>query len=555
MVIPEPDDNISQGEVESLLQCDQQQQMNQPILSSLGRQASIYSLTLDEFQHTICEEGKNFWSMNMDEFLTSIWNAEEGINYTVNTTTNNIIVIDDNNNNNSVLDDNNNSAVVDNQAMQLSLNEAIISSTKGIARQQSLARATLLALPAPLCLKTVDEVWSEIHRGVQDHGQQQQQQQNNNTTNLENNSKLVVQNSETITRQTTFGHEMTLEDFLIKAGIVREQTTIPVQQQQHTTQQLQQQFGMQQQQTTTQQQQQPPQQQPTTQQQQQQQQPTTQQQQEQPQQQPTTQQELQQQFGMYQSANNPGNMSLSFPTRPVILMPNGGGAAVVGPPYQAMPNSCSVMVEPSMYSQQQQQQLQPVCYGGRVGNGGGYGSGQPMGMVAAPLSPATSEGMCGISQQQQVDITVNQFGVDMGGQRGKKRILESGTVEKVVERRQRRMIKNRESAARSRARKQAYTVELEAELNNLKEENNNLKQALVMCQCLYLIIIITFYGWILVLSSVDNNFAFILYLDQEEIENNRKQQLFEELELRACTRAQKTKDKMRSLRKNLSCLM
>jgi len=37
-----------------------------------------------------------------------------------------------------------------------------------------------------------------------------------------------------------------------------------------------------------------------------------------------------------------------------------------------------------------------------------------------------------------------------GGVRGRK----SGTVEKVVERRQRRMIKNRESAARSRARKQ-----------------------------------------------------------------------------------------------------
>jgi ABA responsive element binding factor len=82
--------------------------------------------------------------------------------------------------------------------------------------------------------------------------------------------------------------------------------------------------------------------------------------------------------------------------------------------------------------------------------------------------------------------------------------------EKSVERRHRRMIKNRESAARSRARKQvsvvllvnyslfvqcqfwhgadragdthsvvlmlqAYTVELEAELNHLKEENARLK--------------------------------------------------------------------------------
>uniref|UniRef100_A0A0A9GL82 BZIP domain-containing protein n=1 Tax=Arundo donax TaxID=35708 RepID=A0A0A9GL82_ARUDO len=49
-------------------------------------------------------------------------------------------------------------------------------------------------------------------------------------------------------------------------------------------------------------------------------------------------------------------------------------------------------------------------------------------------------------------------------------------VEKVVERRQRRMIKNRESAARSRARKQAYTMELEAEVQKLKELNAELQK-------------------------------------------------------------------------------
>ncbi|XP_021319491.1 bZIP transcription factor TRAB1 [Sorghum bicolor] len=51
-------------------------------------------------------------------------------------------------------------------------------------------------------------------------------------------------------------------------------------------------------------------------------------------------------------------------------------------------------------------------------------------------------------------------------------------VEKVVERRQRRMIKNRESAARSRARKQAYTMELEAEVQKLKEQNEELQKKL-----------------------------------------------------------------------------
>ncbi|KAK9942080.1 hypothetical protein M0R45_007769 [Rubus argutus] len=52
----------------------------------------------------------------------------------------------------------------------------------------------------------------------------------------------------------------------------------------------------------------------------------------------------------------------------------------------------------------------------------------------------------------------------------------NGALEKVVERRQRRMIKNRESAARSRARKQAYTLELEAEVAKLKEMNEELQR-------------------------------------------------------------------------------
>ncbi|GER32643.1 BZIP transcription factor [Striga asiatica] len=49
-------------------------------------------------------------------------------------------------------------------------------------------------------------------------------------------------------------------------------------------------------------------------------------------------------------------------------------------------------------------------------------------------------------------------------------------VEKSVERRQKRMIKNRESAARSRARKQAYTHELENKVSLLEEENERLKR-------------------------------------------------------------------------------
>ncbi|TKY49811.1 ABSCISIC ACID-INSENSITIVE 5 protein 2 [Spatholobus suberectus] len=59
---------------------------------------------------------------------------------------------------------------------------------------------------------------------------------------------------------------------------------------------------------------------------------------------------------------------------------------------------------------------------------------------------------------------------------GKKRGTSEDMVEKTVERRQKRMIKNRESAARSRARKQAYTTELEHKVSLLEEENEKLRR-------------------------------------------------------------------------------
>lgn len=59
---------------------------------------------------------------------------------------------------------------------------------------------------------------------------------------------------------------------------------------------------------------------------------------------------------------------------------------------------------------------------------------------------------------------------------GRKRGASDGIPDKVVERRQKRMIKNRESAARSRARKQAYTNELENKVSRLEEENERLKK-------------------------------------------------------------------------------
>uniref|UniRef100_A0A7N0VDG3 BZIP domain-containing protein n=2 Tax=Kalanchoe fedtschenkoi TaxID=63787 RepID=A0A7N0VDG3_KALFE len=59
---------------------------------------------------------------------------------------------------------------------------------------------------------------------------------------------------------------------------------------------------------------------------------------------------------------------------------------------------------------------------------------------------------------------------------GRKRVAPGEVVEKTVERRQKRMIKNRESAARSRARKQAYTNELENKISYLEEEIERLKK-------------------------------------------------------------------------------
>ncbi|KAJ0713907.1 putative transcription factor bZIP family [Helianthus annuus] len=59
---------------------------------------------------------------------------------------------------------------------------------------------------------------------------------------------------------------------------------------------------------------------------------------------------------------------------------------------------------------------------------------------------------------------------------GRKRVASGDLMDKTVERRQKRMIKNRESAARSRARKQAYTHELENKVSRLEEENERLKR-------------------------------------------------------------------------------
>ncbi|KAK4787094.1 hypothetical protein SAY86_010927 [Trapa natans] len=110
-----------------------------------------------------------------------------------------------------------------------------------------------------------------------------------------------------------------------------------------------------------------------------------------------------------------------------------------------------------------------------VGSGAGPVSAGFMG--GSPSNPVSSDG---VERNSGDTSSVSPVPYMFNG--GMKRSKGSSALDKVVERRQKRMIKNRESAARSRARKQAYTMELEAEIAKLKEENEELrkKQAEIM---------------------------------------------------------------------------
>jgi hypothetical protein len=145
---------------------------------SLARQTSIYSLTLDEFQNAITEPGKNFGSMNMDEFLKNIWTAEES------------------------------------QAMAAAMDAIAEGSGSGgpadgnslgmLSRQPSLQRQGSITLPHTLSQKTVDEVWKDIQRSA-----------------TGTSGSAPPAGSGPQERQATFSG-ITLEDFLVKAGVVRE---------------------------------------------------------------------------------------------------------------------------------------------------------------------------------------------------------------------------------------------------------------------------------------------------------------------------------------------
>ncbi|CAL4960343.1 unnamed protein product [Urochloa decumbens] len=343
---------------------------DQQAADPLARQSSIMSLTLEELQSSLCEPGRNFGSMNMDEFMANIWNAEEFHAATggckEDTTT-------------------------EQEASAMTV-------PTGPGENGGLVRQGSFALPPPLSRKTVEEVWAEInqappgnaHADVAHHHPAPQQ--------------AIVQPPQMGSgggvaaggRQVTLG-EMTLEDFLVKAGVVR---------------------------------------------------------------------------GAFAAGGHGQAVGMVPAGGPMGHMQQAGHQLAAAPMmYQMTPANAAVY---------------PVMGDGAMG---GYHNGYPGGMavvpppppsqcVAAAVSPGSSDGVSAMTQAEMMSCIGNGGMVRNGGGGGNARKRDSpedGCTEKTVERRQRRMIKNRESAARSRARKQAYTVELEAELNHLKEENARLK--------------------------------------------------------------------------------
>ncbi|CAA3023117.1 ABSCISIC ACID-INSENSITIVE 5 2, partial [Olea europaea subsp. europaea] len=289
-------------------------QSQDPKSNPLDRQGSLYNLTFDEVQNQLGDLGKPLSSMNLDELLKTVWTAEA-----------------------------NNKAPE--SVDYMSAVQGPTQSTSG----SSLNRQSSLTLSRDLSKKTVDEVWHDI---------QQVQKRNN------------------LDRKTTLG-EMTLEDFLVKAGVVAESSPM-----------------------------------------------------------------------------EKGSDSVLRVTDPMDL------------PQQAQWMSYQFpLINPQQQQQQQQQNMLPFFVPGQSVQQSIPISGDLMIDEAYPetqMTMSTSPLMGGTSSDTQTP--------------GRKRRAPDELTERTVERRQKRMIKNRESAARSRARKQAYTQELENKVSRLEEENERLRR-------------------------------------------------------------------------------
>ncbi|KAG2245041.1 hypothetical protein Bca52824_093104 [Brassica carinata] len=360
----------------------------------LTRQNSVFSLTFDEFQNSWGGGvGKDFGSMNMDELLKNIWTAEESHSMMSNTTTFN------NGDNNG--------------GLSVGVGGEIGGCGGGFFSRGGLQRQGSITLPRTISQKRVDDVWKELMKD-DDTG--------------DGGASGIPQ------RQQTLG-EMTLEEFLLKAGVVREE---PHQQQVERLDNF--------------------------------------------------------NGGFYGFGSNAGLGS----------SPNGFGP---NQPYEATvrPNLLTTQTQPQKVHQPQQliqkqerpfpkqttgcldnrsqpltqcQEVKPSILGVRPMNNNLLQAVDfKTGVTTVEAESLGNQVSPDLTPKSTMDASLPPVPYMFG------RVRKTGAVlEKVIERRQKRMIKNRESAARSRARKQAYTLELEAEITQLKELNEELhrKQVEIM---------------------------------------------------------------------------
>ncbi|MCD7450763.1 Abscisic acid-insensitive 5-like protein [Datura stramonium] len=297
-------------------------QAQDPKPNALARQGSLYTLTLDEVQNQLGDLGKPLSSMNLDELLKTVWTVEasQGMGGT------------------------------DYEVLQHGQ----------VASGSSLHRQSSITLSSDLSKKTVDQVWQDIQQG----------------------HKRDNINRKAQERQPTLG-EMTLEDFLVKAGVVAESTP-----------------------------------------------------------------------GKKSSGSVLGVDSMALPQQSVQQQTQWSQYQI-----QAMHQ-----LPLQQHQQPQQQNMLPVFMPGHPVQ-------QPLTIVANPTIDAAYP-----ESQMTMSPTALLGTLSDTQTLGRKRVAPDDVVEKTVERRQKRMIKNRESAARSRARKQAYTHELENKVSRLEEENERLKR-------------------------------------------------------------------------------
>ncbi|CAA7397019.1 unnamed protein product [Spirodela intermedia] len=360
-------------------------------------QRSPLSRTADEIQKSVFSTPKSFGSFNMEELLSNIWNREEG----------NITASDPGDGD---PDFNEHHPKADGQPAA----EPKVTAIGGRSTSTAIHGKSSAPVTAALGRKTVDEVWSTIHEGHEQHREDCSQQQQD----------LSSDNS---AREPTL-RSMALEDSLAKARAAREGSN----------------------------------------------------------------------FLLF-TQHNLGQSQLSERLHESHHLDGIPGIHLT----EAMPESAPA----ASLARHDHQLLHATTVVGAHRNTA------PLFSVGSSVIPISSDGFGGgwgvgwsnLGGQWTTNVIGGSSsrgggdgaaGAPSGSAVGKKR-KQASTLELLIERRQKRLIKNRDSAARSRARKQvpvtrpfylltvllkqekknvngAYIVELEAELNQLKEENARL---------------------------------------------------------------------------------